>query len=779
MKNKIIKFIYAIIFAFSFAAILYSDELDIKTTEINILQNGKLLTGSKGFNIITDKNVEISGEKFSFNKELQELNAEGNINIIDRLNEIKINSEIIEYKKKEEKFLIKNKAIIKYQNNYTLYGEDIIYSKNNSKIFSEKKIKIIDSRNNTLLMDNFEIDQLKNILSGNNAIFEDNISNSYSIEKFKFNLSNKEIVGKDFYINIGDNKIEKDIYRFKGRSIIDNANETIISKGVFTTCKKRDGCPPWRIEAENITHDKKKKLMNYKNAWLKIYDVPIFYFPKFFHPDPSVERQSGFLFPTFADSKNLGASLKIPYFKAISESKDLTFSPRLFEANKAILQTEYRQANKNSFHIADLSFFNHEENSRSHLFYNSKYDIESKNFDKTFLEINLQRTNNDTYLNTYNISSPIIKSKTILDSSIDYRIYDEKFSLNIYTKAIEDMSKKGNDRFEYVYPYVDFSKSFNNLSYSLNGYNKKFNTNQDLLDITNKIIYSPNEKYFASGLKSDWSLIFKNTNIKVDKADEKQRNDLKGGFHYNVSLPMINRSEKFYGILDPKVSFRYSPNKNQNSSSDEKRLDYNSVFDLERIKTVEGGSSATIGFDYKLTDNINNNEFFKIGLSQVFRDQENKDLPDSSSIGDKASDIFGNIALINKDFIELDYIFNLSDGLSDSSYESIDLDVNINRFVTSFEYLDDEISSDGNNYFTSSIKYNHNDNHSITFAKRDNKTTNITEYNDLIYEYRNDCLKASVEYKKHNYTNNDLKPEEELMFTLTIGTFGTISSPKY
>ena len=171
--------------------------------------------------------------------------------------------------------------------------------------------------------------------------------------------------------------------------------------------------------------------------------------------------------------------------------------------------------------------------------------------------------------------------------------------------------------------------------------------------------------------------------------------------------------------------------------------------------------------------------FFKIGLSQIFRDEENKDLPKSSSIGNKSSDIFGNIVLINKDFIELDYIFNLSDGLTDSSYESIDLDVNINRFVTSFEYLDDEISSDGNNYLTSSIKYNHDNNHSITIAKRDNKTTNITEYNDLIYEYRNDCLKASVEYKKHNYTNNDLKPEEELMFTLTIGTFGTIASPKY
>ena len=54
--------------------------------------------------------------------------------------------------------------------------------------------------------------------------------------------------------------------------------------------------------SEEITHNKKVKLIDYKNAWLKIYDVPIMYFPKFFHPDPTVKRQSGFLAPTFSDS---------------------------------------------------------------------------------------------------------------------------------------------------------------------------------------------------------------------------------------------------------------------------------------------------------------------------------------------------------------------------------------------------------------------------------------------------------------------------------------------
>ena len=43
--------------------------------------------------------------------------------------------------------------------------------------------------------------------------------------------------------------------------------------------------------AKKIIHDKDKKQINYKNALLKIYDLPILYFPKFFHPDPTVERQ--------------------------------------------------------------------------------------------------------------------------------------------------------------------------------------------------------------------------------------------------------------------------------------------------------------------------------------------------------------------------------------------------------------------------------------------------------------------------------------------------------
>ncbi len=778
MKNKFYKLLFAIVLTVNFALILYSDEIDIKTTEINILENGKLLTGNNGFNIISTNNIEISGNSFSYNKETQELNANGNIKVVDDLKEITINSEVIEYKKIEEKFFIKDETVINYKNKYTLFGKDIIYLKNENKIFSENKIKIVDKKNNILLMDDFEIDQLTNIISGNNALFKDNLSNDYSIEKIKFNLNSKDMVGKDFYVDLGDENLEKQIYRFKGRAVVDDVNQTTISKGVFTTCKKTDGCPPWRIEAEEIRHDKKEKLMHFKNAWLKIYDFPVLYFPRFFYPDPTVDRQSGFLFPSFSDSKNLGGSVKLPYYKAISDNKDLTFSPRFFEDNKTILQTEYRQVNKNSYHTADFSFFNHDTSSKSHFYYNSKYDLDSKNFDKSFLEINLQNVIGDTYLSAYNISSPLINSETILDSYVDYNAYNEDFSINIYSKVIEDISKD-EERFEFIYPYFDISKSYNNLTYSLNGYNKKFNTNQDILEVTNKIFYSPEERYYASGLKSDWGLTLRNKNNKINKASGKETNDIKGELNYDIGLPLINRGEIFNSIIDPKILFRYSPNKNENSSNDEKRLDYNNIFGLDRIATIEGGGSATIGLDYKLINKETDSEFLKVGLAQVFRNEENKDLPETSSVGHKSSDIFGNITLLNKDIINLDYIFNLADGITSSRYESIDLDLNVNKFVTSFEYLDDEIASENINYLTSTIKYNLDNNHSLSFSRRDNKRTDITEYNNLIYEYRNDCMRASVEYKKRNYINEDIKPEEELMFTITLGSFGKVNSPTY
>ena len=117
----------------------------------------------------------------------------------------------------------------------------------------------------------------------------------------------------------------------------------------------------------------KKREISYDNALLRVYDLPIAYFPKFFHPDPTVKRRSGFLIPAIKNSPNSDNYLNTPYFLAIAENKDATFSPRLYADDKILLQTEYRQVNSNTNHIADFSLFaEKDENSKNHFFY--EYD---------------------------------------------------------------------------------------------------------------------------------------------------------------------------------------------------------------------------------------------------------------------------------------------------------------------------------------------------------------------------------------------------------------------
>ena len=56
----------------------------------------------------------------------------------------------------------------------------------------------------------------------------------------------------------------------------------------------------------------------------------------------------------------------------------------------------------------------------------------------------------------------------------------------------------------------------------------------------------------------------------------------------------------------------------------------------------------------------------------------------------------------------------------------------------------------------------------LTFKTRRNRKINLTEYYDLVYEYKNDCLIAGIKYKKTYYEDRDLKPSEDLFFSISI-----------
>ena len=152
------------------------------------------------------------------------------------------------------------------------------------------------------------------------------------------------------------------------------------------------------------------------------------YFPFFYHPDPTVKRQSGFLMPKINSSNSLGSSIQIPYYNVVAENKDFTLSPRIFFDDKFMLQSEYRQVNKFTKSIYDHSFVRDDDNTKSHFFGNI-YSLKNDNK----IELNIETTSNKDYLQKYNVNSELVKNDSLLNSYLTY--------------------EKNNDDYYFIYPW--------------------------------------------------------------------------------------------------------------------------------------------------------------------------------------------------------------------------------------------------------------------------------------------------------------------------------------
>ena len=106
---------------------------------------------------------------------------------------------------------------------------------------------------------------------------------------------------------------------------------TEMRKAVYSPCflcpEDPTQPPLWQIKAVKVFHDEERKVIEYRDAWFELAGIPVFYTPYLSHPDPTVVRKSGFLFPTFGVSSDLGVIAGIPYYWVIDDNKDATITP--------------------------------------------------------------------------------------------------------------------------------------------------------------------------------------------------------------------------------------------------------------------------------------------------------------------------------------------------------------------------------------------------------------------------------------------------------------------
>ena len=783
MKNNIL-IILLIFYQILFFNKLLAKEIKFDASDIEINEGQNLTIANNGTAQIKDDGIIVEGIKIKYFKDQFLIVVEqGKISKID-LN-LEITSEIIEYNLKDSKINFTDRVNIDdKKNDLVIYSNKINYDIGNQKIFGQGNTKIIDEFDNTYEVSEFEYSTKDKIIKLADTKVSDLNENTFFLKVAYLDLNKKEIVAKDIGLNFKISENSENEPRLKGRSLISDERNTIVKKGTFTFCKKREKCPPWEMSANEIRHDKLKKIIHYKGASLKIYDKKVFYFPRFFHPDPTVKRQTGFLIPRLQENSATGLSLKLPYFMAVAENKDITLSPRFFNDDKFLLQSEFRQKNKKSYHIADLSqFISSEKGSKGHLFYNFNKNFKGDSFDDMELNIKLEQVSDDTYLKAYKVESPIINNNTNLLNSIKVNFYNENRKISSNLDIYEDLSKISSDRYEYV-PNFSFSDIINdNYSFRSNGYYKNYNTNITEKVLINNFEFNSNIKYFKNGLVNSKKLLIKNVNSEAknsEKFKNKNTNTLVPSFQTSYTYPLQKQTNEFNHTLTPKLSLNLSLPHTKDIRKENAKINYDNIYDINRLgldEINEGGFSATYGYEYTKIDKSSFDQKIKFGFANNLRFQENKDLPANSNLGDKTSDFVGLFEYNPNENIKLDYNFSLKNNLVDQNYELFGFQYFLKNLTTKFEYLNENNSDTKTSYLSNETRFAFNDKNSLIFETRENKEKNFTEYYNLIYQFQNDCLTAAIEYNKEYYSDQDLKPSENLFLKLSILPFGGVNTP--
>ncbi len=784
MKNKFYKIFIFVLINLVFFQKAFSEEINFEANIVELLDKDKKIIAKNNVKILTENEI-ITADELVYFKDEGIAEVKGNIVLKTLDNNIIIYSDRLTYKKKIEEILVNENVLMKYNNYYELNTNKAKYSRLENKITIDDTSTVKDKFGNKVSAKKSVFLISQKLLKIKSVKMQDNEENTYSFDNAIINFKTNELVGDEIKIDFSKSSFgnEQNDPRLRGNYIYKDQNTITVKKGVFTTCKMNDDCPPWQLKAGEIKHDKLKKTIYYKNAWLEIYDKPVFYFPKFFHPDPSVKRQSGFLTPQINSSSSHGDSLSIPYYKVISDNKDFTFTPRIYTDNKSLFQNEYRQVNNNSSHIADFSIIRDNSNSKSHFFSNSLAKINLANFVDSEVEINIETTSNNSYLKSHKIKSEITNNNSLLNSFLKLRANKEDLSFETKFEVYEDLTvDKDSDKYQYLLPGFELSKNFNNnLNLVTNGYNKNYNTNVFEKVIINDLKFSSTPKINSNGFVNNFNLLFKN--VTSDAKNSKDYNNSFrsqnfGSIFYDISYPMRSIKNNYKNLLTGKAMIMYSPNKNKNVQNLDRKLNISNIYSINRLglsDSVEGGQSLTLGLDYDLI-NKNNNSILSGGLASVLRDR-NETLPTKSTINNKLSDIVGSLSLKPKKNFNLNYNFSLDNNMESTNYNFLSTDLTVNKFVTTFEYMqeDDEIGNE--NYYSGEMKFLFNENNSLKYRTRRNKKTDLTEYYNLIYEYKNDCLTAAIKYNKDYYSDKDLKPNEEIFFSISIIPLSTFNSP--
>ena len=720
-------------------------------------------------------------------------------------------------------------AYAKDQSGKEIFADKITYNKKKANIKSEGKSIYADNRGNKLFADNFHYDiNLKTIDAKKNVKYIDKDGNLLNFSSLKYYEELEKGIGQDLRAKLTDKSTMEG-----AEAEFDNklGTVTLLKKNSYTPCENKENstktileiCPDWSIDTTKTTHDKNEKMVYHRNAVLKIKNIPVFYTPYFSHPDPSVKRKSGFLPPSVKNFTDLGQTIKTPYFWAINDNRDLTFTPIYYFDENSIFLTEYRQQNEKSKFYIDSSYtqgyknINKKDNSgneikrtdgaRNHLFFNFLGSYEDLLFSKNDLEVNIQRISQKNYLNVNQINTEHVKQDmTSLNNNIIFNSYGGSQRVKIESNIYENLNiEEKNLKYQYTFPSIEYGNYFNkfdqlvNISSSFAAKNLGTNSNQAYF--TNQINSESEIKLldFLPGVANVFKTSTKNINVQNQNILDSKENfnsDTYLTLGVENSLPLMKINKNTEETLTPKIFTKFTTGSMTNANSLDKMLTYQDIYSMNRMSSItnpETGGDIGYGIDYNIRKKNNLSEVYMDGtfsIGQVIKKKKLKEMPENSSLANTSSDFVGNVSFFYDGKIEekisqtaylkkglnINYGYTVSNDLNKILKNDIDISYADTKNTWSSKYYE---THDISNEQYIDIKYDRKIYDDFTFATgvRKNIQDSFTENNFIGIAYETDCIKISLNLAKTFYQDEDLKPSNNFTLSLVLKPFGSPISP--
>lgn len=587
---------------------------------------------------------------------------------------------------------------------------------------------------------------------------------------------------------------------------------TKMRKVVFSPCRPcrddPDRAPLWQIKAEDVTHDQEEKVLKYRHARMELFGVPVAYTPYFEHPDPTVERKSGFLSPTIGFSEELGTSFQIPYYYVIGPNRDFTFEPIVATKRNPVLSGEYRaRTRKGGYTLSGSATIGDRENRRDtetdvfrgHLDIAGEFGIDRFwrwGFDA-------QRASDDTYLRLYDFptdSGSFLESEAFVEgfrgsAYVSGRAFsyqgqrsedDEELPIilpEIRYDYVSDAGRAGGRYFMQAgglgLTRID-GRDSRRLSSTL-GWRLPYT--DKLGGITELTAALHGDAYFVNGVDETSDAV-------NPPASAAGGEDVTGRLFPQAALsyryPLVREGVVGREVVEPRVQIVAgpdfgNPDEIPNEDSRDFQFDDTNLFRMNRFAGRDRISTGT-RLDYGMSYSIFGEDqgYASAFLGQSFRFTSDEDIPEAAGGDGDFSDIVGRIDLRPRNYLDLSYRFRIDEeGLEPRSSEialragppSLNAQVN-------YTLVKDDPGSDGASQFGTREEIFVELNSRVTrhwsvYARQRRDLRGGDGLNTRIgLVYSDECFLLDLRAERSEFRDRDIEPDDRVLVLFTFKHLG-------